>query len=148
MGCSCFVSGEPAIASKLLSWQRSSLHGWRSCDFWQRIKTLENDRIFSFLVNHLYHFLGGTTHNSCHGRKGGTSAPRLVALSSPWARPFREQYSHAFILCSQPSTMQMCELRRARAHAWFPHGMPLPIVHMLTLPTGKANSIPPTVGAT
>ena len=33
-------------------------------------------------------------------------------------------------------------------HPWFPHGMPLPIGHMLTPPTGKANSIPPTEGAT
>ena len=33
-------------------------------------------------------------------------------------------------------------------HPWFPHGMPLPIGHMLTPPTGKANSIRPTEGAT
>ena len=28
-------------------------------------------------------------------------------------------------------------------HPWFPHGMPLPIFHMLTPPTSKVNSIPP-----
>ena len=33
-------------------------------------------------------------------------------------------------------------------HPWLPHGIPLPISHMLTPPTGKANSIPPTEGAT
>ena len=42
------------------------------------------------------------------------------------ARPFREQYAHASIPCSHPSTRQMCELRMARAHYYFAHSFNSP----------------------
>ena len=61
--------------------------------------------------------LGGATHNSCHGRKGGTPVESRVALSVPRGQTLLE----IVCLCIYPFLTHLLvvhvELRRAEAHA-------------------------------
>ena len=64
-----------------------------------------------------YFLLGGATHNSCHGRKGGTPVESRVALSVPRGQTLLE----IVCLCIYPFLTHLLvvhvELRRAEAHA-------------------------------